>query len=80
EIDNEYYEFQRLHGMGETLHRMVVSTKAHHCRCAHCGTWRCIGLSRALLEIVDGSLYQSIIDEIFPRGGARRSFSLRSRI
>ncbi|KIC12898.1 pyrroline-5-carboxylate dehydrogenase [Leisingera sp. ANG-M1] len=66
-IGNERYEFQRLHGMGETLHQMVLEQNKTNCRIyAPVGAHRDLlaYLVRRLLENgANSSFVNQIVDE-----------------
>ena len=66
-IDNAAYEFQRLHGMGETLHQMVLEQNKTNCRIyAPVGAHRDLlaYLVRRLLENgANSSFVNQIVDE-----------------
>ena len=68
--DKEAYEFQRLHGMGETLHRLVMEQEATRCRIyAPVGAHRDLlaYLVRRLLENgANSSFVNQIVDEDVP--------------
>ncbi|NSY38452.1 bifunctional proline dehydrogenase/L-glutamate gamma-semialdehyde dehydrogenase PutA [Leisingera sp. ANG59] len=69
-VGNERYEFQRLHGMGETLHQMVLEQNKTNCRIyAPVGAHRDLlaYLVRRLLENgANSSFVNQIVDENVP--------------
>ncbi|MBW4708444.1 bifunctional proline dehydrogenase/L-glutamate gamma-semialdehyde dehydrogenase PutA [Roseobacter sp. YSTF-M11] len=68
--DPELYEFQRLHGMGETLHNLIMQQNGTHCRIyAPVGAHRDLlaYLVRRLLENgANSSFVNQIVDEHVP--------------
>ena len=68
--DNDSFEFQRLHGMGESLHSIVRKTHATHCRVyAPVGAHRDLlaYLVRRLLENgANSSFVNQVVDEKIP--------------
>ncbi|XKE45860.1 bifunctional proline dehydrogenase/L-glutamate gamma-semialdehyde dehydrogenase PutA [Halomonas organivorans] len=68
--DKDSYEFQRLHGMGESLHHIVKQTEGTHCRIyAPVGAHRDLlaYLVRRLLENgANSSFVNQVVDETIP--------------
>jgi RHH-type proline utilization regulon transcriptional repressor/proline dehydrogenase/delta 1-pyrroline-5-carboxylate dehydrogenase len=74
--DKDSYEFQRLHGMGESLHHIVKETEGTHCRIyAPVGAHRDLlaYLVRRLLENgANSSFVNQVVDSSIPPSDVSR--------